>query len=153
MTTGRKHSRQPGLTLLRRSRTTVPGSPDNARLELFKNPAVSRNYIIRFDCPEFTSLCPVTGQPDFGHIVIEYTPRNLCIESKSLKLYLMSFRNSGAFHEEVVNRILDEVVKAARPRNARISGEFRPRGGISITVEACYPGGRRGRPASASAGT
>ena len=143
-----KYPERPQLTLLKRSRTAIPGSPATARLELFKNPAAGREYMIQFDCPEFTSLCPVTGQPDFGRIVIEYAPRALCIESKSLKLFLMSFRNSGAFHEAVVNRILDEVVQASRPRKARVTGEFNPRGGISIKVEACYPDDRSRRHAS-----
>jgi 7-cyano-7-deazaguanine reductase len=84
-------------------------------------------------------LCPITGQPDFGHITISYVPRKLCLESKSLKIYLFSFRNHGTFHEEAVNRILDDLVKTIRPRKALVKGEFNPRGGISITVEASYP--------------
>jgi len=94
---------------------------------------------VTFDCPEFTSLCPITGQPDFGHLTIRYIPRRLCLESKSLKLYLFAFRNEGAFHEEVVNRILDDVVRAIRPARAEVTGVFRPRGGIAITVAAAYP--------------
>jgi len=125
-----------GLTLLRRSRTVPPASPDQAVLEVFANRHASRDYEIVFDCPEFTSLCPVTGQPDFGRIVIRYVPGASCIESKSLKIFLFAFRNHPAFHEEVVNRILDEVVKACRPRRAEVVGEFRPRGGIALTVKA-----------------
>lgn len=132
----RKHA---GLTLLKRSKTVLPRSPDKARLESFANRYADRDYHIVFDAPEFTSLCPVTGQPDFGHIVVDYVPDKLCVESKSLKLYLFSYRNHPTFHEEAVNRILDAVVGAVRPRSAKVTGTFRPRGGISITVEACYP--------------
>ena len=85
-----------GLSLLGRSGTPVPASPSDARLEAFENAYSRRNYRVRFDCPEFTTLCPVTGQPDFGHITIDYTPGKLCLESKSLKLYLLSFRNCGS---------------------------------------------------------
>ena len=127
------------LTLLKRSKTALPASPGQAKLEEFRNRYANRNYHIVLDAPEFTSLCPVTGQPDFGHMVIDYVPDKLCIESKSLKLYLLSYRNHPTFHEEAVNRILDDIVKAVRPRNAKVTGTFRPRGGISITVEACYP--------------
>jgi len=129
----------PELTLLKQRGTVLPPSPTKARLEAFRNSYSSRNYLIRFDCPEFTSLCPVTGQPDFGHIIIEYVPGKLCIESKSLKLYLFSFRNCNMFHEEAVNRILDDIVKTIKPRKAAVTGEFRPRGGISIRVEASHP--------------
>lgn len=128
-----------GLTLLSRSRTPVPASPAKAKLEAFRNTHSKRDYWIRFDCPEFTSICPVTGQPDFGRITIRYVPDKLCLESKSLKLYLFSYRNHGAFHEEVVNRILDALVKTVQPRRAVVTGEFNPRGGIAITVEAKFP--------------
>jgi 7-cyano-7-deazaguanine reductase len=117
----------------------VPRSPAEARLEAFQNTHPGRDYWVEFDCPEFTSLCPVTGQPDFGRIVIRYIPDKRCLESKSLKLYLFSFRNTGAFHEEAANRILDDIVHAVGPRRAVVRGEFRPRGGIAITVEAAYP--------------
>jgi 7-cyano-7-deazaguanine reductase len=138
----------PGLTLLKRSATSVPGSPGEARLEAFENAYRRRDYWVELDCPEFTSVCPVTGQPDFGHIVIRYVPGRLCVESKALKLYLFSFRNVGVFHEAVVNRILDDLVRAIRPREAIVRGEFRPRGGISIRVEASYRGrkGTKGTP-------
>ena len=128
-----------GLTLLGAGATHYPASPDKARLESFKNTHPSRDYWITLDCPEFTSVCPITGQPDFGRIAIRYIPDKLCIESKALKLYLFSFRNTGAFHEEVVNRILDDLVTAIHPRKLIVHGEFRPRGGISITVEATHP--------------
>ena len=96
------------------------------------------DYVIEFDCPEYTSLCPVTGQPDFGHIVIRYIPDQKCIESKSLKLFLYSCRNASTFHEEAVNSILDAVVNACSPRAAEVVGKFRPRGGIAINVTARY---------------
>lgn len=126
------------LTILKRSQQRYPESPDQARLETFANRYAGRDYWITFDCPEFTSLCPVTGQPDFGRLTIRYVPDQRCIESKSLKLYLFSFRNYGTFHEEVVNRVLDDIVAACQPRKAIVLGEFLPRGGISIRVEARY---------------
>lgn len=128
-----------GLTLLGHSKTQYPDSPDKATLEAFENRYVNRDYWVEFDCPEFTALCPMTGQPDFGHITIRYIPDKLCIESKSLKLYLFAFRNHGTFHEEVVNRIMDDVVTAIRPRKAIVKGVFNPRGGIAINVEVHYP--------------
>ena len=136
---GTKRSGIPGLTLLGRKVKRVPASPADTRLETFANTHSRRDYWIHFDCPEFTALCPLTGQPDFGAITIEYIPARRCIESKSLKLYLFSFRNYGTFHEEVVNRILDDLVKVCQPRQARVTGKFNPRGGITITVTADYP--------------
>jgi len=126
------------LTILRSSETIYPESPDEAKLETFENQYSNRDYWIIFECPEFTSRCPITNQPDFGKITIRYIPNNRCIESKSLKLYLFSFRNHNTFHEEVVNRILDDIVTACQPRRAAVSGDFNPRGGISIKVEAEY---------------
>lgn len=126
------------LTLLSASERNYPTSPDEARLEAFDNIYADRDYVIEFDCPEYTSLCPVTGQPDFGHITIRYVPDKRCIESKSLKLYLYSFRNASTFHEESVNTILDAVVRACAPRRAEVIGRFRPRGGIAINVKATY---------------
>ena len=108
------------------------------KLKTFPNPHPDRDYEITFDCPEFTALCPVTGQPDFGNITIRYIPDKKCIESKSLKLYLFSFRSSNTFHEESVNRILDDLVTQCKPRRATVEGVFRPRGGISIRVSASY---------------
>jgi len=127
------------LTLLKSGERNYPDHPDKARLEAFQNKYRDRDYWIELDCPEFTAICPVTGQPDFGHITIRYIPDRLCIESKSLKLYMFSFRNHGTFHEEVVNRIRDDIVKAVRPRKLEVRGSFNPRGGISIRVESCYP--------------
>ena len=126
----------PTLTLLSRSHTEYPDTPDKARLESFVNAYPGRDYEILFDCPEFTSLCPVTGQPDFGHIRVRYIADKRCIESKSLKLYLYSFRNHHTFHEEAVNRILSDLVKACKPRWMEVNGEFRPRGGIALTITA-----------------
>ncbi len=124
------------LSLLGASKTILPANPDEARLENFPNPEPKRDYLIKFDCPEFTALCPITSQPDFARIVIEYIPDKLCIESKSLKLYLGSFRNCGTFHEAVVNRILDDIYRACKPRWIKVSGYFNTRGGIAITVVA-----------------
>jgi 7-cyano-7-deazaguanine reductase len=121
------------------SKTPLPSSPDKARIESFDNPHPRRDYWIKFDCPEFTSICPVTGQPDFGKIVIEYVPGPRCIESKSLKLYLGSYRNEGAFAERVANRILDDLVAAVKPRRMIVAAEFTARGGISIRVTATHP--------------
>jgi 7-cyano-7-deazaguanine reductase len=108
-------------------------------LETFPNPNPSRGYEIRFECPEFTCLCPMTGQPDFATIRIAYVPGELCVELKSLKLYLWSFRNEGAFHEAVTNRILDDLLAALRPRKAEVVGDFLVRGGIHTVVTARYP--------------
>lgn len=127
------------LTLLGKKLRQYPQSPDKAHLETFDNSYPQRDYCVRFECPEFTSVCPVTGQPDFGQITIEYVPDKLCLESKSLKLYLFSFRNYRTFHEEAVNRILDDIVGAIHPRRLRVTGRFNPRGGISINVEVSYP--------------
>ena len=127
------------LTLLGHSTTKYPDSPDKAKLEAFPNAYSKRDYVVKFDCPEFTSRCPITDQPDFGKITVEYIPDLLCLESKALKLYLFSYRNRNSFHEEVVNRILDDIVKAIKPRRAKVIGVFNPRGGISITAEAEWP--------------
>ena len=129
-------SRFSKLTLLKNSLTRYPTSPDDAVLEVFENLYPGRKYEVVFDCPEFTSHCPVTGQPDFGDITIKYVPARYCIESKSLKIFLFSFRNFDIFHEEAVNMILDRVVKATSPFFAEVTGKFRPRGGISINVRA-----------------
>lgn len=126
------------LTLLKASETRYPETPDAAKLEAFTNVYQDRDYVITFDCPEYTSLCPVTNQPDFGHIIIRYIPDKLCVESKSLKLYLYSFRNTNTFHEESVNTILDALVELCKPRAEEVVGLFRPRGGIAINVKATY---------------
>src|SRR3989304_1815871 len=105
-------------------------------LETFPNPRPERDYLIRFDCPEFTCLCPMTGQPDFATIRIEYVPADRCVELKSLKLYLWSYRNEGSSHEAVPNRILDDLVAATRPRRMKVVGDFNVRGGITTSVTA-----------------
>jgi 7-cyano-7-deazaguanine reductase len=109
------------------------------QLETFPNPNPGRDYEIRFDCPEFTCLCPKTGQPDFATIVIAYTPDQLCVELKSLKLYLWSFRDEGAFHEAVTNRIADDLVAALAPRRLVVRGLFKVRGGITTEVVVTHP--------------
>ncbi|MEW6348141.1 MAG: preQ(1) synthase [Thermodesulfobacteriota bacterium] len=131
-------TRTPDLTLLGTASVKYPRSPEEAKLEAFSNRYAFRDYTIEFDCPEFTSLCPITGQPDFARITITYVPDKLCIESKSLKLYLGSFRNTGMFHEEITNRILEDLTAACQPRSMRVVGRMNPRGGISIQVTAEY---------------
>src|ERR671919_2820500 len=105
------------------------------KLATFKNPAPDRDYEIRFDCPEFTCLCPMTGQPDFATIRITYVPDALCVELKSLKLYLWSYRDEGAFHEAVTNRIADDLIAALKPRRLTVAGDFLVRGGIHTKVK------------------
>ena len=114
---------------------TMAESPSK-HLETFPNPHPERDYVIRCECPEFTCLCPRTGQPDFATIHVEYVPDALCVELKSWKLYLWSYRNAGAFHEAVTNQILDDLVAACQPRFMRITAEFYVRGGIYTTVLA-----------------
>ena len=109
-------------------------------LESFANPRPGRSYEIRFDCPEFTCLCPKTGQPDFATIRIRYVPDERCVELKSLKLYLWSYRDRGAFHEAVTNQILDDLVEVLAPRRMTVEGDFYVRGGIRTVVEATHPG-------------
>jgi 7-cyano-7-deazaguanine reductase len=137
-----KTKRAGRLTLLGRSKARVPASPAEARLETFPNPAPGRNYRIHFETDDFTSVCPVTGQPDFARIDIDYVPDRLCVESKSLKFYLSSYRNERAFNEAVTNRILDAFVKACAPREAIVTAQFSARGGIALTVRAEYPAER-----------
>ncbi|MAI10651.1 MAG: NADPH-dependent 7-cyano-7-deazaguanine reductase QueF [Rhodospirillaceae bacterium TMED167] len=114
--------------------TPMPESPDDAQLETVKNPHVGSPYLIRFACPEFTSLCPVTGQPDFAHLVIDYIPGDLIVESKSLKLFLGSFRNQSGFHEECTVGIAKRLEAEIKPVWIRIGGYWYPRGGIPIDV-------------------
>jgi 7-cyano-7-deazaguanine reductase len=115
----------------------VPG--DRSGLETFPNPHPKRDYLIVHTCPEFTALCPKTGQPDFGTIRISYTPDRRCVELKSLKLYLFAFRSRGIFYEDVTNVILDDLVRATGPRQMTVEGEFHVRGGISTVVRASHP--------------
>ena len=113
----------------------MPSRPSK-RLQTFVNPAPERDYRIQMEIPEFTCLCPMTGQPDFAVLSLEYVADRLCVELKSLKLYIWSFRNEGAFHEAVTNRICDDLVKALRPRYLRLTAKFNVRGGITTTVVA-----------------
>ena len=107
--------------------------------ETFENPHPARDYVIRHVAPEFTSVCPRTGQPDFGTIEIEYVADRLCVELKSLKLYLQGYRNQGVYYEDAVNRILDDLVAALGPRRMTVTGTFRPRGGMHSVISAQYP--------------
>ena len=129
----RKKDRTASLSQLGTS-VEVPTSPETARLETAVNPQPKHIYIARFTAPEFTSLCPVTGQPDFAHLVIDYAPDKLIIESKSFKLFLTSFRNHGAFHEDCTLRIAQAIIDVASPRWLRIGGYWYPRGGIPIDI-------------------
>jgi len=113
----------------------MPKRPSR-ELQTFPNPYPGRDYVIRHVCPEYTALCPVTGQPDFGTIVVRYVPDRTCVELKSLKLYLWAFRDEGHFFEQVTNQILDDLVSALRPRRITVTGRFNVRGGITTRVVA-----------------
>ena len=121
--------------------------PDPTVLETFENPYPDREYEIDIECPEFTSVCPKTGQPDFGTVHIHYVPGTTCIELKSLKLYLQGFRSEGIFYEAATNRILDDLVRACAPQRMTLVSEWTPRGGISSVVTCRYPQeeGQRGK--------
>jgi 7-cyano-7-deazaguanine reductase len=116
------------------SATKLPESPENAILESVQNPQADVNYVVRFTAPEFTSLCPITGQPDFAHLVIDYIPDQRLVESKSLKLFLGSFRNHGAFHEDCTVSIARRLIAEIQPKWLRIGGYWYPRGGMPIDV-------------------
>ena len=122
-----------GLTQLGQA-VALPAGPESAVLERVENPQPGKNYVVRFTCPEFTSLCPMTGQPDFAHVVIDVIPGGWIVESKSLKLFLGSFRNHGAFHEACTMMIADRLVQLLDPVWLRIGGYWFPRGGIPIDV-------------------
>ena len=126
------------LTLLGSQGTKYSFDYDPSVLETFQNRHPNRDYWVKFNCPEFTSLCPITGQPDFATIYISYIPEERMVESKSLKLYLFSFRNHGDFHEDVVNIIMNDLIKLMDPRYIEVWGKFLPRGGISIDPYANY---------------
>jgi 7-cyano-7-deazaguanine reductase len=123
-----------GLKLLKKGEMNYPQTPDASILETFKNSNPQRDYWINFETDEFTSLCPITGQPDFARITIEYIPDELCVESKSLKLFLFSFRNEGSFYEDVTNRIYTDLFELLKPRQLIVIGEFTARGGIRSAV-------------------
>lgn len=128
----RADSELEGVTLLGEAGVKYSDNYAPEVLETFVNKHPERDYLVTFDCPEFTTLCPKTGQPDFGHIYITYVPRERMVESKSLKLYLFSFRNHGDFHEDCVNIILNDLVALMDPKYIEVKGVFMPRGGISI---------------------
>ena len=132
-----------GLTLLGAKTTVYSDQYTPAILEAFENRHQENDFFVKFNCPEFTSLCPITGQPDFATITISYVPDRKMVESKSLKLYLFSFRNHGAFHEDCVNVILKDLVRLLAPRYIEVWGKFLPRGGLSIDPYANY-----GRPST-----
>lgn len=127
------------ISLLGNAAAKWPQSPEEATLETFTNRSPENAYWVLLDFPEFCSLCPVTGQPDTARIKIQYIPAEKCIETKSLKFYLSSFRNHPSFNEEIVNRILEDLSKAVQPKKMKVRGEFSSRGGISLTAQASYP--------------
>jgi 7-cyano-7-deazaguanine reductase len=126
------------LTKLGSRHTEYPTDYDPSVLETFENKHPGNDYFVRFNCPEFTSLCPITGQPDFATIYISYIPGRKMVESKSLKLYLFGFRNHGDFHEDCVNIIMKDLIKLMKPKYIEVQGKFMPRGGISIDPYCNY---------------
>ena len=126
------------ITLLGNSKVKYPVDYCPDILETFLNKHNDIDYMVKFNCPEFTSLCPITGQPDFASVYINYIPDNLMVESKSLKLYLFSFRNHGDFHEDCMNIILKDLRKLLEPKFIEVQGKFTPRGGISIDPYTCW---------------
>ena len=126
------------ITQLGSGTTEYPTDYDPSVLETFENKHPENDYFVKFNCPEFTSLCPITGQPDFATIYISYLPAQKMIESKSLKIYLFSFRNHGAFHEDCVNRIMKDLIALMEPKYIEVWGKFMPRGGLSIDPYCNY---------------
>lgn len=135
---GRKQEDLKTITLLGNQGTTYTYSYDPDILEVFDNKHPNNDYFVKFNCPEFTSLCPITGQPDFATIYISYIPGEKMVESKSLKLYLFSFRNHGDFHEDCMNIIMKDLIKLMNPKYIEVWGKFTPRGGISIDPYCNY---------------
>lgn len=135
---GRNEKELQGVTLLGNQGTKYNYDYDPSVLEVFVNKHQENDYFVKFNCPEFTSLCPKTGQPDFATIYISYVPDELMVESKSLKLYLLSFRNHGDFHEDCMNIIMKDLIKLMDPRYIEVWGKFTPRGGISIDPYCNY---------------
>jgi len=138
----RNDEEKKGLSLLGNKNTVYSDKYSPDVLETFINKHPENDYMVTFDCPEFTSLCPITGQPDFAKIIINYIPDERMVESKSLKLYLFSFRNQGDFHEDCINIIMKDLVKLMEPKYLEVKGIFTPRGGIAIYPYANY--GRKG---------
>lgn len=134
----KKNAQLENLTLLGNKNTTYLFDYNPEILEVFENKHPNRDYFVKFNCPEFTSLCPITGQPDFATIYISYIPDKKMVESKSLKLYLFSFRNHGAFHEDCMNMIMNDLIEIMEPRYIEVWGKFTPRGGISIDPYCNY---------------
>jgi 7-cyano-7-deazaguanine reductase len=124
---------------------SITEAPSREQLETFANPNPDRDYTIEIACPEFTSLCPITGQPDFGTITYSYVPDKICVELKSLKLYLQRYRNQGIFYEQVTNRLLDDFVAVLSPRFCKVVGAFTPRGGITSTITCVHEKKASGR--------
>ena len=139
---GRTAEEKQGITLLGNQKTKYPDDYAPQMLETFINKHQDNDYFVKFNCPEFTSLCPITGQPDFATIYISYIPDVRMVESKSLKLYLYSFRNHGDFHEDCVNIIMKDLIKLMDPKYIEVWGKFTPRGGISVDPYCNY--GRKG---------
>jgi 7-cyano-7-deazaguanine reductase len=137
-----REKQKEGITLLGNNNTIYPQTYDPSVLETFANKHTGRDYFVKFNCPEFTSLCPITGQPDFATVYISYVPREKMVESKSLKLYLFGFRNRGDFHEDCVNIIMNDLIDLMDPAYIEVFGKFLPRGGISIDPYCNY--GKKG---------
>ena len=142
--TGRTHEETEGLSLLGNKKTVYKSDYAPEVLETFVNKHPGNDYFVKFNCPEFTSLCPITGQPDFAALYISYVPSERMVESKSLKLYLFSFRNHGDFHEDCVNIIMNDLIALMQPKYIEVWGRFAPRGGISIDPYANW--GKPGTP-------
>ena len=138
MNKSKKNNQHAGISLLGSANTQYPDTYCPGILETFGNKHSDMDYMVKFNCPEFTSLCPITGQPDFAAIYINYIPAGLMVESKSLKIYLFSFRNHGAFHEDCVNIILKDLRSLLEPNFIEVQGKFTPRGGISIDPYTCW---------------
>ena len=136
--TGRTENERGTITLLGKNHTEYKSDYNPDVLETFPNKHPDNDYFVKFNCPEFTSLCPITGQPDFATVYISYIPDKIMVESKSLKLYLFSFRNHGDFHEDCMNIIMKDLVKLMDPRYIEVWGKFTPRGGISIDPYCNY---------------
>ena len=136
--TGRTENERGTITLLGRNHIEYKSDYNPEVLETFPNKHPDNDYFVKFNCPEFTSLCPITGQPDFATVYISYIPDKIMVESKSLKLYLFSFRNHGDFHEDCMNIIMKDLVKLMAPRYIEVWGKFTPRGGISIDPYCNY---------------
>ena len=135
---GRTENEKGGITLLGNNETVYSKDYSPEVLETFPNKHTENDYFVKFNCPEFTSLCPITGQPDFATIYISYIPDKLMVESKSLKLYLFSFRDHGDFHEDCVNTIMKDLIKLMSPKYIEVWGKFLPRGGLSIDPYCNY---------------